>query len=331
MSWVITAHGHQSATSAWSIDGSAWSNIRTMRTLPLNALRAFALAVEKGGVRAAARELAVSHSAVSRHLAELERWLGIPLVERDRGPRVFAVTPQGQRLARTTLTALYDIRRAADALREQRSRYAVTISTTPSFAARWLLPRLPALERAYPRLEVSVLVDQRLDDPQNSPSDLAIRMGRGPWPGVAAEPLMDDVLYPVMSPARWKDLGRPRELADLRRLRLLHDRDPGASWQLWREEHGPPELDVRRGARFTSSDLVLRAAAQGLGVALARHRLVLADLAAGTLIRPFGSHAIALDRAYWIVTPHGAATRDAVKVVSAWLRREAEHQRGADA
>ena len=130
MSWVITAHGHQSATSAWSIDGSAWSNIRTMRTLPLNALRAFALAVEKGGVRAAARELAVSHSAVSRHLAELERWLGIPLLERDRSPRVFAVTPQGQRLARTTLTALYDIRRAADALREQRSRYAVTISTT---------------------------------------------------------------------------------------------------------------------------------------------------------------------------------------------------------
>ncbi len=300
-----------------------------MRTFPLNALRAFALVVEKGGVRAAARELGVSHSAVSRHVTELEQWLGIKLLE--RAPRVFGVTPQGQLLARTTLTALYDIGRTADALREQRSRYAVTVSTTPSFAARWLLPRLPALERAHPRLEVSVLVDQRLDDPQRSPSDLAIRMGKGPWPDVAAEPLMDDALYPVMSPALWKDMGRPRELTDLRRLRLLHDRDPGANWQLWRAAHGPRELDVRAGARFTSSDLVLRAAAQGLGVALARHRLALDDLSAGTLIRPFGAHAVVLDKAYWLIVSQSAADRGPVKILCAWLRREAERQRGADA
>lgn len=300
-----------------------------MRTFPLNALRAFALVVEKGGVRAAARELGVSHSAVSRHVTELEQWLGIKLLE--RASRVFGVTPQGQLLARTTLSALHDIGRTADALREQRSRYAVTVSTTPSFAARWLLPRLPALERAHPRLEVSVLVDQRLDDPQSPPSDLAIRMGKGPWPGVAAEPLMDDALYPVMSPALWKDMGRPRELADLRRMRLLHDRDPDANWQLWRAAHGPRELDVRTGARFTSSDLVLRAAVQGLGVALARHRLALDDLASGTLIRPFGAHAVVLDRAYWLIVSHDAADRDPVKILCVWLRREAARQRGADA
>jgi LysR family glycine cleavage system transcriptional activator len=300
-----------------------------MDSLPLNALRAFAVAVQKGGVRAAARELAVSHSAVSRHLAELERWLGVALLERGRGPRVFVVTPQGERLARTTLAALQDMQRAANALREQRSRHAVTISTTPSFAARWLLPRLPALQRAHPRLEVSVLVDQRLDEPATAGGDLAIRMGTGSWSGVVAHPLMDDGLYPVMSPALWNEAGRPVELADLGRLRLLHDRDPCASWQLWRDEHGPAELDVRRGTRFTSSDLVLRAAAQGFGVALARHRLVLDDVNAGTLIRPFGSRAVALDRAYWIVTPTGTAMRDAAKVVVTWLQREASRQRGA--
>ena len=295
--------------------------------LPLNALRAFALAVEKGGVRAAARELAVSHSAISRHVIELEKWLGVALLERGRSPRVFAVTPQGERLARTTLNALDDLRRAADAIREQRSRYAVSVSTTPSFAARWLLPRLPALERAHPRLEVSVMVDQRLDDLQSSATDFAIRMGAGAWPGVIAEPLMDDVLYPVMSPALWKSAGRPRELTDLSGLRLLHDRDPHASWQLWRDEHGPATLDVRKGTRFTSSDLVLRAAAQGLGVALARHRLVLDDLEAGTLIRPFGSHSVTLTDAYWIVTSQGAAQRDAAKILITWLRREAGRQR----
>lgn len=326
----LRAHGSQlqSAPSGWSIDGALWSNICTM--LPLNALRAFALAVEKGGVRAAARELAVSHSAVSRHVAELERWLGVPLLQRGGSPRVFTVTPQGERLARITLSALDDLRRAADALREQRSRYAVTVSTTPSFAARWLLPRLPALERAHPRLEVSVVVDQRLDDVQGSASDFAIRMGAGAWPEVIAEPLMDDALYPVMSPALWKDAGRPRELADLRRLRLLHDRDPCASWQRWRDAHGPPDLDVRKGTRFTSSDLVLRAAAQGLGVALARHRLVVDDLEAGTLIRPFGSNAVALTDAYWIVTLHEHAARDAANILIAWLRREAKRQPSAD-
>jgi LysR family glycine cleavage system transcriptional activator len=311
------------------MDDLPWSNIWTM--LPLNALRAFALAVEKGGVRAAARELAISHSAVSRHVAELERWLGVTLLERGHGPRVFAITPQGQRLARVTMNALDDVRRAADALREQRSRYAVTVSTTPSFAGRWLLPRLPALERAHPRLEVSIVVDQRLDDPQSSASDFAIRTGAGDWPGVVAEPLMDDALYPVMSPTLWKNVGRPRALTDLRQLRLLHDRDPNASWQLWRDQQGPADLDVRKGTRFTSSDLVLRAAAQGLGVALARHRLVLEDLETGALVRPFASHAITLADAYWIVTPSGAAPREAVKILIAWLRREAKRQRRPDA
>lgn len=295
--------------------------------LPLNALRAFALAVEKGGVRAAARELSVSHSAISRHVAELERWLGVPLIERDRGPRGFAVTPEGERLARITASALGDLRRATDAIREQHSRHAVTVSTTPSFAARWLLPRLPALERAHPRLQVSVIVDQRLDEPRSSTADIAIRMGSGTWPGVNVEPLMDDALYPVMSPALWKSSGRPRELADLCGLRLLHDRDPHASWQLWREQHGPPELDVRKGTRLTSSDLVLRAAAQGLGVALARHRLVMEDIEAGTLIRPFGSHEVVLAQAYWIVTSNATATREAAKTLIAWLRREARLQR----
>jgi LysR family glycine cleavage system transcriptional activator len=294
-----------------------------MKSLPLNALQAFALAASKGGVRAAARELSVSHSAVSRHLNELERRLGVSLYERDNAAHKFSVTPQGQRLAATVLSALNDVRTAIGAISEQKSRHAVTVSTAPSFAARWLLPRLPALERAYPHLETSILVDQRLDDLRASEADFAIRMGRGTWPDVTATPFMDDLLYPVMSPEAWKRAGRPSKLVDACRQRLLHDRDPDASWLLWRQRHGPANLDARKGARFSSSDLVLRAAAQGLGLALARHRLAADDVEAGLLMRPFGQHSVAIENAYWIVTRPDRQPRPAAETFIAWLKSAA--------
>jgi LysR family transcriptional regulator, glycine cleavage system transcriptional activator len=170
------------------------------------------------------------------------------------------------------------------------------------------------------------MVDRRLDDPEAGGIDLAIRMGRGPWPDLHCEPLMDDALYPVMSPAYWKKSGRPQEPGDLAGLRLLHDRDPHASWEAWRRAHGPASLDVRRGPRFTSSDLVLRAAAQGQGVALARHRLAQDDLATGALLRPIGGRSVDLGPAYWLVTRHQAPDHPALATVVAWLRREVARQ-----
>jgi LysR family glycine cleavage system transcriptional activator len=301
-----------------------------MRSLPLNALRAFAIAVDKGGVRPAARELAVSHSAVSRHLGELQRWLGVSLIERGTDSHSFGVTAQGQQLAAAVMAALHDIHRSIDSVREQRSRHAVTLSTAPSFAMRWLLPRLAGFERGHPRIEVSILVEQRLDDLQTSGCDLAIRMGKGPWPAVAAKRLMNDELYPVMSPEAWKRAGRPNDPRELRHLRLLHDRDPAASWSLWRQAHGPDELDVRKGPRFSSSDLVLRAATQGLGVALARHRLIGDDLETGVLVRPFGELSVPIANAYWIITPRDGEMREATSRFIAWLQLEAQRGAAAD-
>jgi LysR family transcriptional regulator, glycine cleavage system transcriptional activator len=298
--------------------------------LPLNALRAFAFTVDKGGVRAAARELAVSHSAISRHLGELERYLGVALFERSGGSRGFTVTAQGRRLAAAVLSAMNDVRGAVDAVLEQRSRHAVTLSIAPSFAIRWLLPRLPVFDRGHPRIEVSILVEQRLDDLQASGCDLAIRIGEGPWPGVVAKRLMNDELYPVMSPEAWKRAGQPDDPRELRHLRLLHDRDPFATWSMWRGQYGPQNLDVRKGPRFSSSDLVLRAAAQGLGVALARHRLIGDDLATGVLVRPFGNRSIPIANAYWIVTPRDRAIREATSRFIAWLQLEARRVAALD-
>jgi len=268
----------------------------------------------------------VSHSAVSRHLLELEKWLGKALFDRAAGQGGFAATAQAEQLAGAVLKALRDMDVAVQAVRERRSHFAVTIGATPSVANRWLLPRLPRLERSHPRIEVSILVDQRVLDPRDAGCDLAIRMGQGPWPGVEATPLMNDTLYPVMSPDAWDKAGRPREPDQLTRLRLLHDRDPNASWVAWRARFGPSNLDVRQGLRFGSSDLLLRAAAEGLGVALARGRLAEADLARGNLVRLFGDRAVHLTNAYWVIMPI-APKRAATTAAAEWLKREAN--RGA--
>lgn len=289
--------------------------------LPLSALRAFALAVEHGGVRAAARELGIAHSSISRHIAELEKRLGVRLVEPASGRAALNVTPQGRALARATLDGLAGIASVVDAIGEDRDGGGVTLSTTPSFGARWLLPRLTALQAGG--VEVSVLLSQSLDDLVAAGVDIAIRMGRGPWPGLDCAPLMDDTLFPVMSPDYYERRGRPRTPRDLKRLALLHDRDPQAAWSAWTAVHGPAGLDTRSGARFASSDLVLQAAAQGLGVALARGRLAADDLAAGRLVRPFGERVVLVAKAYWLVLPRRLQQRRAVLDVVGRLKAAA--------
>lgn len=294
-----------------------------MRDLPLNALRAFAAVYSQGGVRAAARELAVTHSSVSRHVAELESWLGVRLVEQRGGRGGLALTAQGEALGHSAVTGLKEIERVMLGLREARTNRTVAITTVPSFAGRWLLPRLPDLEARHPDIDVALSIEQRLEDLNRSGAHFAIRMGNGSWRDLHSEPLMDDELYPVMSPAYWRKAGRPASPARLKGLRLLHDRDPEASWTHWRDAFGPKSLDVRSGPRLASSDLLLRAAAQGQGVVLARHRLAAEDIAQGTLYRPFGELAVRLPSAYWIVRdPRRNLSRADLTVIE-WLHTQA--------
>ena len=295
-------------------------------TVPLNMLRALATVYETGGVRSAARRLNITHSAVSRHVKELEAWLGTPLLVRKEGRRTLTFSPEGQALGRVALSCLSELESAVASIRETRRRHSVTISTTPSFAVRWLLPRLATLEAKHPGLEVSVIVDQRVHAPADEGADLAVRMGGRPWPGFKCLPLMDDTLYPVVSPAYWAAHGRPGTPRELRRFRLLHDRDPGASWAVWKKHHGPSALDTRIGVRLTSSDLVICGAEHGLGVALARHRLASDAVQSGTLLRPLGDAEIRLPRAYWIVLTDTAAMRETVRLVVDWLEEEASRQ-----
>ena len=299
-----------------------WSIFKTMRHLPLNALRAFGVVFETGGIRPAARALSVTHSAVSRHVRELEGWLGAPLFE----PGSRALTPQGEALGKAVLESLSRLDEAVAAVREQRHANSVVISTTASVAVRWLLSRLNDLREAHPGIEISVLTEQALVEPDGQRADLAIRMGRGPWPGVDCRPLMDDALYPVVHPSLLEGLGRRRPDALFRRYPLIHDRDPQAAWSIWFDAFPQSGVDLRRGSRYSSSDLVLRAAARGMGIALARDRLVAEEIGSGALRPPFGDASVFVPQAYWIVTPPGGAPRDAVREVIAWLDAQAAGQ-----
>lgn len=295
-----------------------------MWTLSLNSLRAFAAIYATGGVRPAARKLGVAHSSVSRHLAELEAWLGASLTVKAAGRRGLKFTPQGRALGEAALASQRALADAVAAVSEARSDLSVHIGTHPSLAVRWLLPRLPALEAAHPEIEVSVIVDRIFSDLESTDLDLALRMGEPRRPNRRWQRLMGDELYPVMSSAFWNRYGRPSRPRDLLRLRLLHDRDAQASWAVWKRAHGPESLDVRKGPRFTSTDLVLQAAANGQGVALARHRLAERDVASGALLRPLGDLSVVLEDSYWIVLPPHTFPSATTRTVIDWLKREAD-------
>ncbi|MFD2206562.1 LysR substrate-binding domain-containing protein [Kiloniella antarctica] len=290
-----------------------------MKNLPLNALRAFAAVYETGGVRSAARLLDITHSSISKHVHDLEAWIGVPLIRREKGVRAVSFTAQGEDLGRISLEGLSILANGVEAVRESRQGNSVIISTTPSFAARWLLPRLQDFNATYPWIELSIIVDQKLSFSSDQNADLAIRMGKGPWDDLRCLPLMDEQLFPVMSTSFWLKVGRPTNLSCLTNLPLLHDRDPQASWQEWARSREIKDLDTRGGSRFASSDLVLRAAVQGLGVALARSRLIEDDLSTGLLINPFEGEEMVLPNAYWVVLPKGNKPKMAVGKVIEWL------------
>jgi LysR family glycine cleavage system transcriptional activator len=299
-----------------------------MQRLPLSALRAFAAVYETGGVRPAARMLQVTHSSVSRHLRELEAWLGVALLESRNLQGRLVLTPQGHALGKAALAGLSALTNAVEGVRELRRPSSVVVATTASFAARWLVPRLPLLQQAHAGIEVSVITHQRIQNLAEQGADLALRMGSGPWFDGKCEPIMDDALYPVASLRYWTSIGErgpPRALA---RAHLLHDRDPATSWEKWFAAHPSPSVDLRAGSRFTSSDLVLRAAAAGLGVALARDRLAADDVTSGVLFRPFGAVQIKVAGAYWLVQPADEEPRPAVLAVAQWLKSQATQTGG---
>ena len=299
--------------------------METRRRLPpLNALRAFEAAARHLNFSRAADELSVTPGAVSQQIQNLEDYIGASLFKR---------TPRGLLLTDGAQTALPALREAFDRLAEAASLLTaavdgrrLTLTAPPSFAAKWLVPRLGRFEQAHPQVDVWLSADMDLVDFAGGDIDLAVRYGAGAYPGLETQRLMQETVIPVTSPetAAANPLNAPSDLA---RHVLLHDGSPDADescpdWQMWLAARGIKGVDGSRGPRFNQSSLVIEAAMAGRGVALAKRALAQDDLDAGRLVAPMAI-STNVDFAYYVVHPKAKARLPQVKAFVAWLLAEA--------
>lgn len=285
---------------------------------PLTTLPAFDAAARHLSFTQAARELHVTHGAVSHAIRHLEEDLGVKLFE--RGTRSVQLTPAGSVYAAALGAALDGIGAATLAVTAPRSAGVLTVSTSDGFAGRWLVPRLHRFHREHRDIDVRLSTSGALVDFVRDGIDLAIRYGEGGYRGVVSELLAEEDVSPVCSPQLLRGKHPLRTPDDLRHHRLIHD-NFRIGWTTWLERAGIEGVDSDRGSRFESAAYAVEAAVQGEGVLLGRSALVSADLAAGRLVRLFDL-SLASRWRYYVVYPEGALRQRKVKSFRDWLFEE---------
>jgi LysR family glycine cleavage system transcriptional activator len=231
------------------------------------------------------------------------------------------LTDAGQSLFPAVNEALDLMNTAVDRLHRHDRSGVLTVTTMDSFAATWLVPRLGRFRAAHSEIDVHISTSDDSVDFDRVNVDLAIRYGHGEWPGLSVERLMTEELFPVCAPAL-RDAGPALATpADLKHHTLLHD-DMRADWRMWLMALGETGVDATRGPSYQHSNLVIQAAEQGDGVALARSVLVARALAAGRLVKPF-DFALQSNYAYYVVCPKTSLERPKVKAFRGWLLEEA--------
>jgi LysR family glycine cleavage system transcriptional activator len=278
---------------------------------PLEALAAMLAAARLGSFSAAAVDLGITHGSVSRRVQVVESWLGMSVfVRHGRGVRL---TPAGEHFSRHIEAALAQIVEVATDLRAARATpFRVRMSVLPSFARLWLMPRLATLQQAFPRLVLQVVAEHRIANLDGSDTDLAIRFGSGRSPGTEARLLIKERLFAVAAPKLARSLHGKGPAATLAQT-LLHDSD-AQHWRMWCKQAGSAYRPRGGERRFDDYDLVLAAAEQGLGVAIARWPLAAAALDSGRLVRIGGPEFPGM-KAHYIVT-RSAEARAAIHQLS---------------
>ncbi|MBS0584656.1 MAG: LysR family transcriptional regulator [Proteobacteria bacterium] len=284
---------------------------------PLHTLQAFvAVAREKNLTRAAA-QMNLTVSALSHQMRALEERLGRKLLE--RGPRGVSLTAHGIRLLDEVAAHVDGIERVFARAREQPAN-TLTISALPSFSSSWLMPRLPAFMAAHPGLEFNLQTTTAVVDFEREPVDAALRYGAGTWAGVTAEHLLDEQLGPIAHPKWLKQFGKPKA-SDLARWPLLGEYDDNSAlWRRWFAEFGGT-LPKRYVASFTDVELLHRAAAQGLGVAIGRLLLAKPLIDNGSLV-VLTRERMPAKYGHYLVYPPCAAKYPPLLAFRDWLHAE---------
>lgn len=289
---------------------------------PLNALRAFDAVGRHGSLTRAATELCVTHSAVSRQLALLEGYLGITLFE--RGPRGVALTEVGAAYFSDISPAFQAIASATSKLNGAGDGQPLRLCVYATFAAKWLMHRLQRFEAAYPDIEIQISATPTPVDFNKLDIDAAIQLGDGLWTGIDSEFLFADVIEPVCSPALLRSGPALTGIDDLRKHRLLQSRYRKRDWYDWLHGVGRFDLDkevaLQKGG-FQNSLLAYQAAIEGLGIVIGQTKLLVNDLASGTLVRPFGLP-VARERGYYLMMPKGRSSTRNLQAFRSWLTDE---------
>lgn len=287
---------------------------------PISALRAFEATARLLSFTRAAEELHVTQSAASHGVRELESRVGARLFDRDG--RRLTLSDAGRLYLPFVTSALERLRAGDTALRTpQRQARVLTVSVSPSFATKWLVPRLGEFSIEHPDIDLRISAVAQHVDLSEGAIDLAVRHGNGNWPGLHATRLCAETLFPVCNPTlvKEKPLCTP---ADLLQHTLIHHRD-GDGWRNWLKGFGVVcPAGTTHGPVFSEMSLAIDAAIAGQGVALARTALVARDLVAQRLTRAI-PHESPADFAYWIVCPERTANSTKIVRFREWLLRQA--------
>jgi LysR family transcriptional regulator, glycine cleavage system transcriptional activator len=284
----------------------------------LNGLRAFEVAARHLSFTHAAAELNVTQTAISHQIRRLEQELGISLFVRQN--RTLALTPEAKDYLPGVRAAFNDLRLATDRLQRRDNDHVLTVSTLASLAAKWLLPRLSAFQEAHPGIDVRITTSTALVDFKGGDVDAAIRYGRGHWPGLRADWLTADQLFPVCSPALLtgdKPLRCPQDLANHALLHTSQGYDD--DWRLWLTAAGlPATISKQPGLTFDLILMTVQAAIDGIGVAIGRTTYVEGDIAKGRLVVPF-EITLPADAGFYLVSPEATAEKPKLAAFRQWL------------
>lgn len=293
--------------------------MRASKTLPpLESLRVFQEVARQNGFRKAGEALLISQSAVSHHIRKLEETLGRPLFRRHA--KSISLTEEGEVLLEATRAGFDLIAGAATRIRQQDRSAPLRVSLLPSFAANWLLPRIERFRTLHP--DIAVQLDPTLDlaDLGQGEADLAIRYGSRPQAG-ESRLLFVEALCPAVSPdfAAMTSIRTPFDVL----AHPLLDSRGSRDWRIWFEAQG---LDPAEGrfVQLKDYNLVLEAAASGLGIGMARTRLIGGQIVAGR-VQPIFDHVVSTeDAAHWLIAPNASKMHPSAEVFVQWLMSEAE-------
>lgn len=295
------------------------------RLPPLNAVKAFEAAARLGSFSQAALELNVTHGAVSRQVRALEDWLGVTLFVRTS--RNAVPTEAGKALLHDAEPALDRLAAAALRVREGRFRQGLRVAALPTFAMRWLIPRLPAFQHDHPDIDVHLVTASTPAEQFQMEVDVVLS-GPARRPGWTSERFLGEARLPALSPALLERTPLPTP-ADLARHTLLHAVTLRDAWRRWLELAGLADLEPAREQAFEHFYFAIQAAVDGLGVVMGPIALIGEDLQQGRLVMPFAEPALRA-RGYFLHVPEALADAPAVSALRAWLvaagrRTEADH------